>query len=96
VSGTACRKQNSREGHFADAEATDFEEMVAKGDRNQRRSRPASEHSHRRKSSPFRSAMSMLTFYISRAGTNLPTSRKRVLEAAKTELRRLFRRPPRI
>ena len=45
------------------------------------------EGSHRRKSSPYRSAMSMLTFYINRAGKNLPAARKRVLEAAKDELR---------
>jgi hypothetical protein len=53
----------------------------------------SAEHSHRRKASPFQSAMSMLNFYINRAGENLPASRKRVLEAAKTELRRLFDRP---
>jgi len=54
----------------------------------------SAEHSRRRKSSPFRSAMSMLTFYINRAGRNLPAGRKRVLEAAKTELRRKFHREP--
>lgn len=43
--------------------------------------------SHRRKSSPYRSAMSMLTFYINRAGKDLPASRKKILNAAKTELR---------
>jgi len=53
----------------------------------------SAEQSHRRKASPFQSAMSMLNFYINRAGKNLPASRKRVLEAAKTELRRLFGRP---
>jgi hypothetical protein len=53
----------------------------------------SAEHSHRRKASPFQWAMSMLNFYINRAGTNLSASRKRVLEAAKTELRRLFDRP---
>jgi hypothetical protein len=46
--------------------------------------------SQRRKSAPLRSAMSMLTFYINRAGKDLSTSRKRTLEAAKVELRRLF------
>jgi hypothetical protein len=50
------------------------------------------EHSHRRKAGSFQSAMSMLNFYINRAGKNLPASRKKVLEAAKTELRRLFGR----
>jgi hypothetical protein len=50
----------------------------------------SAEHSHRRKSSPYRSAMSMLTFYINRAGKDLPATRKRALEKAKDELRRLF------
>jgi hypothetical protein len=53
----------------------------------------SAEHSRRRKSAPCRSAMSMLTFYINRAGRNLPRSRKRVLEQAKGRLRRLFGRP---
>jgi hypothetical protein len=52
----------------------------------------SAERSSRRKSTPYRSAMSMLTFYINRAGRNLPESRKRVLERAKNELRRLFGR----
>ena len=50
----------------------------------------SAEHSHRRKSSPFRSAMSMLTFYINRAGKNLPDARRKVLEDAKSELRKAF------
>ncbi|HUO50804.1 MAG TPA: DUF3175 domain-containing protein [Candidatus Paceibacterota bacterium] len=52
----------------------------------------SAEKSTRRKSDPYRSAMSMLTFYINRAGSNLPKSRKRVLNAAKTELRKLYRK----
>ena len=43
--------------------------------------------SDRRKSSPYRAAMSMLTFFINRAGKKLPAKRKRVLERAKDELR---------
>lgn len=50
----------------------------------------SAEASHRRKSSPFRSAMSMLTFYINRAGKNLPEGQKQVLEDAKDELRKEF------
>jgi hypothetical protein len=50
----------------------------------------SAEHSHERKSAPLRSAMSMLTFYINRAGKNVSASRKRTLEAAKGELRKLF------
>lgn len=50
----------------------------------------SAEKSDRRKAEPFRSAMSMLTFYINRAGSNLPEKQKKVLEAAKDELRALF------
>jgi hypothetical protein len=46
--------------------------------------------SARRKAHPFQSAMSMLNFYINRAGKNLPASRKKVLDQAKEELRKLF------
>ena len=53
----------------------------------------SAEHSHRRKSDPYRSAMSMLTFYINRAGDNLSGRRRRILEDAKDELRALFDRP---
>ena len=52
----------------------------------------SAELSHRRKAGPFQSAMSMLNFYINRAGRNLSASRKGVLERAKTELRRLYDR----
>jgi len=48
----------------------------------------SAEGSDRRKSSPFRSAMSMLTFYINRAGRNLPPERKETLEAAKGKIAR--------
>jgi hypothetical protein len=50
----------------------------------------SAERSSRRKSSPFRSALSMLTFYINRAGKNLPASRKKTLMRAKDELRKQF------
>lgn len=50
----------------------------------------SAERSHRRKSDPYRSAMSMLVFYINRVGKNLPATRKRKLEAAKGELRKAF------
>lgn len=52
----------------------------------------SAEESTRRKSSPFRSAMSMLTFYINRAGKNLDPEQKLVLEEAKDELRTAFGR----
>ena len=54
----------------------------------------SAEHSHRRKSDPYRSAMSMLVFYINRAGKNLPVEQRARLEQAKHELRRLFGKPP--
>lgn len=50
----------------------------------------SAEHSHRRKGTPFQSAMSMLTFYINRAGDGLDARQRKVLEAAKDELRALF------
>lgn len=50
----------------------------------------SAEASKRRKGTPFQSAMSMLNFYINRAGHNLPERQKRILTNAKTELRRLF------
>ena len=50
----------------------------------------SAEHSHRRKSSPYRSAMSMLTFYINRGGKEFSARRKAILEKAKDELRVLF------
>jgi hypothetical protein len=50
----------------------------------------SAENSIRRKASPFQSAMSMLNFYINRAGKNLPPERRKVLEETKVELRKLF------
>ena len=55
----------------------------------------SAERSRRRKAAPFRSAMSMLTFYINRAGKSLSASRRHTLESAKGELRRLFDRASR-
>ena len=48
--------------------------------------------SHRRKADPYRSALSMLVFYLNRAGKNLPAARRRTLQRAKDELRRAFGR----
>jgi hypothetical protein len=55
----------------------------------------SAERSTRRKTTPFASAMSMLNFYINRAGRQLPEQRLACLEAAKDELRVLFGRPRR-
>jgi hypothetical protein len=52
----------------------------------------SAERSRRRKSSPYRSAMSMLTFYINRAGKNLSAARRKKLETAKDQLRQAFGR----
>ena len=78
----------------ARSDALDLEEGVftrsaAEIARSLKRSAQASS---RRKSTPFRSAMSMLNLYINRAGRNLPPRRRRTLEAAKGKLRELFGR----
>jgi hypothetical protein len=52
----------------------------------------SAESSHRRKGSPLQSAMSMLNFYMNRAGAHLPAKQKRVLTQAKEELRKQFGR----
>ena len=52
----------------------------------------SAETSTRRKGTPLQSAMSMLNFYINRAGRGLPAERRRVLERAKAELRSAFHR----
>jgi Protein of unknown function (DUF3175) len=54
----------------------------------------SAQRSRRRKADPFRSALSMLTFYLNRAGKNLPAGRRRILMRAKDELRRQFGRAP--
>ena len=77
------------------SDALDLEEHIFESDDPKRIARSlkrSAENSTRRKAEPFRSAMSMLTFYINRAGDNLPASQKKVLEDAKDELRREFRR----
>lgn len=52
----------------------------------------SADRSTRRKSTPYQSAMSMLNFYINRAGKNLPEKRLRLLEKARSELRKLYER----
>lgn len=77
------------------SDALDLQDQVFKSnnpDAIARSLKKSAEASHRRKSSPFRSAMSMLTFYINRAGKNLPQSRRRTLEKAKDRLRKAFGR----
>ena len=76
------------------SDALDLENKVFKGSPEQiaKSLKRSAEHSRRRKSNPFRSAMSMLTFYINRAGNKLSARRRRKLEAAKEELREEFGR----
>jgi hypothetical protein len=52
----------------------------------------SAESSTRRKTTPFRSAMSMLNFYQNRAGRNLSAAKKAELQQAKVELRKLYHR----
>jgi Protein of unknown function (DUF3175) len=90
----ATRKWSAKVGETSDA--LDLEQNIFKSRSPMRVAaalKRSAEHSRRRKSRPFRSAMSMLNFYINRAGKNLTAGRKRVLEKAKDELRRLFHRP---
>ena len=54
----------------------------------------SADNSQRRKTNPFASAMSMLNFYINRAGTHLPVTQREILESAKEELRKLYGRFP--
>jgi hypothetical protein len=80
------------------SDAMDLESGIFKSDNPAKIARSlkrSAEHSDRLKSSPFRSAMSMLTFYLNRGGKNLSTARKRKLEAAKVKLREAFGRKPR-
>jgi hypothetical protein len=53
----------------------------------------SADNSERRKTSSFQSAMSMLNFYVNRAGKKLPPERREILEEAKEELRRLYGKP---
>ena len=75
--------------HALDLDADVFKRSPLEMARSLKRS---AERSTRRKTSPFRSAMSMLTFYANRAGKNLSPARKRKLEHAKDELRKLYDR----
>ena|SRR5882724_12636610 len=74
--------------------ALDLEPDVFKGSAAQiaRSLKRSAERSTRRKATPLRSALSMLTFYVNRAGSNLSAPRKRALERAKDELRKLYGR----
>ena len=79
------------------SDALDLEEHVFESDDPKHIAqslKKSAEASDRRKAEPYRSAMSMLTFYINRAGANLSKERRKVLEDAKDELRIAFGREP--
>ena len=75
-----------------ESDALTLQDKVFKGTPSQiaKSLKRSAEHSRRRKSSPYRSAMSMLTFYINRAGKNLSATQRKKLEAAKGKLREEF------
>jgi hypothetical protein len=80
---------------MAQSNALDLEPRVFKSTNPRRIAlslKHSAERSKRRKGTPYQSAMSMLNFYINRAGKNLPKTRKRILERAKDELREVFGR----
>jgi uncharacterized protein DUF3175 len=77
------------------SDALDLEDDVFKSgdpDAIARSLKHSAETSHRRKASPYRSAMSMLTFYMNRAGKNVSGPRRRTLQRAKASLRKVFHR----
>jgi Protein of unknown function (DUF3175) len=96
VAGQTKSRWSARVTH--ESNALDLEEGIFQGDDPKQIAaslKYSAEHSRRRKSEPFRSAMSMLNFYINRAGANLPGRQRRVLEQAKIALRECFGKPPR-
>lgn len=98
MTGAKAKPQAERNKYWAtrvtrESNALDLESGVFTWDDPQRIARSlqrSAEASNRRKSDPFRSAMSMLVFYINRAGRKLDKRQKRILERAKDELRRLY------
>jgi hypothetical protein len=82
-SGRVTRKSNALELRKGVFSLRDPEKIAASLKRS-------AERSKRRKTTPYRSALSMLTFYINRAGTKLSARRRHILERAKVELRRMF------
>jgi hypothetical protein len=90
---TESRKWSAEVTKHSDAPDLEPDVFESKNPKEIARSlKKSAEHSQRRKAGPFRSAMSMLTFYINRAGKNLSSSQRNVLEVAKNELRVAFGR----
>lgn len=92
---TSDRKWSAEVTEHSDA--MDLEEHVFESDDPRHIAlslKKSAEASDRRKAEPFRSAMSMLTFYENRAGKNLTAEKRKVLDEAKDELRKAFGRDP--
>jgi|SRR5687767_2962717 len=94
---TAARKPTSRWSAKVTkhSNALDLEKSVFKSSDPHRIAlslKRSAERSKRRKTTPYQSAMSMLNFYINRAGKGLPARQTRVLERTKGELRKVFGR----
>ena len=96
--GNASRSKNRWSQHVSEtSDAMDLEAGVFKtgtADAIARSLKESSLRSRRCKGTPFQSAMSMLNFYINRAGKNLPKSRRETLAKAKGKLREAFGRKP--
>ncbi|MBN9053706.1 DUF3175 domain-containing protein [Shinella sp. NM-101] len=93
----ARKKEKWSQDVTENSDAMDLKEGVFKQDSAKKIAdslKKSAESSQRRKSSPFRSAMSMLTFYINRAGDQLSGKRRQTLEKAKDELRKDFGTTP--
>jgi len=82
----ASRKSSAKATRQSDALKSSDPDAITRSLRH------SAKTSHRRKASPYRSAMSMLTFYVNRAGKNLSDARRRTLERAKISLRKAFHR----
>jgi hypothetical protein len=86
------RRWSARVTRTSDALTLDDKVFTRTPDQIARSLKRSAERSNRRKSGSFQSAMSMLTFYINRAGRNLPAARKKKLQRAKQSLRELYDR----
>ncbi len=88
---TESRKWSAEVTKHGDAPDLEPDVFESKNPKEIARSlKKSAEHSQRRKAGPFRSAMSMLTFYINRAGSGLDRKQRKVLEESKDELRALY------
>jgi len=87
-SGARWSQRVTRESNALDLDAGVFTWRDPK--RIARSLKRSAEESSRRKADPYRSALSMLIFYMNRAGKNLPAGRRKVLDQAKTELKKQF------